>query len=327
MSLFSKKTKHAVAQPPKPQWRLWVENIVIPILLILAVRNNPIFGWYQVPSGSAEPNLLVGDRIWGNRLAYRYDNIKRGDLAIFDDPYFTFAPAGTVQYFWQRYVGLPLPMLGLGSGPDSWVKRVIALPGDTIEGRVESGKTVVYLNGKKLEEPYVNRLPLIYAEKKAGIIPVNYLGPIPVPEFLQYKSRFNKYVFDPTYALDQQPYYKLKPAEVVKSPLTGGPIFDRAFTPTLRDDYGSTVDKFGPFVVPPGKYWVMGDNRKNSGDSRMWLFLDEKAICGRAALIMYSLDSQEAFWFIDLFKHPLDFWMKIVRWNRCGKLLPNVEIE
>ncbi|MBM3892888.1 signal peptidase I [Candidatus Dependentiae bacterium] len=327
MSLFSKKTKKISMQPPKLQWRLWLENIVIPLLLILAVRNNPIFGWYQVPSGSAEPNLLVGDRIWGNRLAYRYDTIKRGDLAIFDDPYFTFAPAETFKYYWQRYVGLPLAIFGLGAGADSWVKRVIAIPGDTIEGRVEEGKTVVYLNGKKLEETYVNRLPLIYAEKKAGLVPFSHLGPIPVPDFLQYKSRFSKYVFDPAFALDQQPYYKLKPEEVVKSPLTGGPLFDRAFTPTLRDEYGSTIDAFGPFTMPPGKYWVMGDNRKNSGDSRMWLFLDEKNICGRAALIMYSLDSQEAFWFIDLFKHPIDFWTKIVRWSRCGKLLPKVDVE
>ena len=222
---------------------------------------------------------------------------------------------------------MPLPFFGLGAGADSWVKRVIALPGDTIEGRVESGKTVIYLNGKKLTEPYVNRLPLIYTQKKYGLVPFDHLGPIPVPEFLQYKPRLSKYVFDPAYALDEQPYYKLKPDEVVKSPLTGGPIFDRAFTPTLRDEYGATIDKFGPFVVPPGKYWAMGDNRKNSLDSRIWLFLDEKIIYGRAALIMYSLDSQEAFWFIDLFKHPINFWTKIVRWSRCAKLLPKVEIE
>jgi len=60
----------------------------------------------------------------------------------------------------------------------------------------------------------------------------------------------------------------------------------------------------------------MGDSRKNSVDSRWWLFLDEDFIHGRASFIIYSIDSQEAFWLFDLIKHPIDFWTKHVRWNR-----------
>ncbi|HLF66213.1 MAG TPA: S26 family signal peptidase, partial [Gammaproteobacteria bacterium] len=50
--------------------RQWIEAIVVAGFAVL-ILHNFIFGLYHVPTGSAEPTLLVGDRVWGNRLAYR----------------------------------------------------------------------------------------------------------------------------------------------------------------------------------------------------------------------------------------------------------------
>jgi len=64
-------------------------------------------------------------------------------------------------------------------------------------------------------------------------------------------------------------------------------------------------DNFGPVTVPPESYFVMGDNRDNSYDSRFWGFVNQKAIKGRAFIIYWSWNS-EAFG---------------VRWERIGSLL------
>lgn len=305
----------------KPWWRQWLEAVGMALFLALILRNF-VFGLYHVPTGSAESNILVGDRIWGNKMAYFYSDVKRGDLVIFDNPQFPLDRKGTLNYYWQRYIGFPIPLLGLGTGPDNWVKRVIAVPGDTIEGRIEDGKTAVYLNGTKLKEAYVNQFPLIYVEKDRGIIPFDTFGPLQVPSFLRREVRPAKYSFDPSKSLDEQPFYKLRPEEVMHHPLTGQPVLEHTGTPST-DYNGRVVDTFGPYVIPPGKYWVMGDSRKNSVDSRFWMFLDESLVHGRASFIIYSIDSEEPFWLFELIKHPIDFWTRSVRYDRFVRSVNN----
>ena len=60
----------------------------------------------------------------------------------------------------------------------------------------------------------------------------------------------------------------------------------------------------------------MGDSRRNSTDSRVWLFLDEDLIHGRASFIIYSIDSEEPFWLFELLRNPVRFFTKHVRFNR-----------
>ncbi len=54
-------------------------------------------------------------------------------------------------------------------------------------------------------------------------------------------------------------------------------------------------DKYGPVTVPPGKFFVMGDNRDHSYDSRFWGFADEHDVKGQATFIYWSWDSEASF--------------------------------
>lgn len=311
-----KKSYKQLHELTKPLWLQWVEAITIALVLALILRNL-IFGLYHVPTGSAEPNILVGDRIWGNKMAYYFGKVNRGDLVIFDNPEFDYDITSKVHSFWQKYIGIEIPLLGLHGGPDNVVKRVIALPGDVIEGRVEDNKTAIYLNGEKLDEPYVNTLPLLRVKKTTGFFPAGF----PVPCFLRQNTKLVNYTYDPEVSLDDQPYYKLKPQEIVIKNGSTEMILLNAFSPTYtlefgRQDFVYTVDNFGPFTVPEGMFWTMGDSRRNSRDSRYWKFLDEKFIHGRASFVIYSIDSEEPFWLFELIKHPIDFWTKKIRWNR-----------
>uniref|UniRef100_I2Q410 Signal peptidase I n=1 Tax=Desulfovibrio sp. U5L TaxID=596152 RepID=I2Q410_9BACT len=66
----------------------------------------------------------------------------------------------------------------------------------------------------------------------------------------------------------------------------------------------SRRDNFGPITVPEGKYFVMGDNRDESYDSRFWGFVDKEKIRGKAWIIYWSWDG------------PAD-----IRWSRIGRMV------
>lgn len=77
-----------------------------------------------------------------------------------------------------------------------------------------------------------------------------------------------------------------------------------------HDRYRPSRDNWGPLVVPRDKYFVLGDNRDNSEDSRYWGFVDREAIRGRPLFVYYSFAAGS----------PADFpWLDRVRWNRLGE--------
>jgi signal peptidase I len=92
------------------------------------------------------------------------------------------------------------------------------------------------------------------------------------------------------------------------------PRFDwqRAFLapPTRGQTYRPTRDAWGPIVVPEGHYFVLGDNRDNSLDSRYWGFVPRGLIKGQPLIIYYSFDRI----------HPFP-WIVDARWERVGELV------
>ena len=75
-----------------------------------------------------------------------------------------------------------------------------------------------------------------------------------------------------------------------------------------RSRYQATRDNWGPIVVPPGRYFLLGDNRDESLDSRFWGFLDPTRVKGKAELVYYSYERDS----LKPFR-----WLH-GRWNRIG---------
>jgi signal peptidase I len=186
--------------------REYFESIVVAVILALFIRTFVVQA-FKIPTGSMENNLLIGDHLLVNKFVFAptasglerallpVGEIHRGDVLVFKYP----------------------------EEPErDFIKRVIGLPGDTLEVREKR----VYINGTPLDEPYAH--------------------------FLQ--------------------------------PPQSGSSLHEVTSFDVRERYG-------PVTVPLDQYFMMGDNRDNSQDSRYWGFLRRDYVKGRALVIYLSLDS------------------------------------
>lgn len=265
----------------------WVQTLVVILPLAFIIRTWG-YGLYQVPSGSMETTMLVGESYFADKLSYLFSKPKRGDIISFDEPTYNYSK-NSIENWFQHY-------MAIFGGPQNWTKRVIGIPGDHIQGKIEDGKTVVYLNGKKLNEPYANKYPL-------------------VPTTMELRSDSWK-SYDKNYSYRDQPFYRMN-GHIVKAAqkMWEQQGYPKIKTPGMPLDRSSRESDVYDVQLKDGQYWVMGDNRLGSYDSRGWGVLDESFIHGKIVFRLFSIDVQGSWIILDLLTHPIDFWRR-VRWSR-----------
>jgi signal peptidase I len=125
--------------------------LLVAFVLALLIKTFLVQAFY-IPSASMENTLLVGDRVLVNKLVYRFHPPERGDIIVFEEPHPVDEPDRNP---FSAFVHWLTEGLGVSSNPEKdFIKRVIALPGETIE--VEQGR--VFIDGKEIREPYLNPL-------------------------------------------------------------------------------------------------------------------------------------------------------------------------
>ena len=171
--------------------------VAVAVVVAVVVKAFVAQAFY-IPSASMEPQLKINDRVIVSKLAYDLHAPRRGDIVVFRAPP-GLEKSPTPQHDpVLRALADAAQAVGLASSGTDLIKRVIALPGETVEGR--GGH--VLIDGRVLIEPY------------------------------------------------------LPP--------------------------GTLTSSFGPFVIPKGYVWVMGDNRNDSEDSRYFGAIPVRTIVGRA---------------------------------------------
>ena len=243
-------------------WRDW-RGLVFFVAIMLVFRSA-VADWNQVPSGSMKPGILDGDRIvvdklaWGLRLPFtdtrlaRWSAPARGDVVTFENPL-----DGRL-----------------------FVKRVVAVPGDRLAWR----RNALTVNGEA-----ARYAPLTAAETAALPIanPKRYHI---YREHLLGESRLVMLHQKPGVGASRQPRAG-RPARACPQFGAVAAAAGRVLAAAVCHcaDFGA-CSTLPEFTVPEGKYWMMGDYRDNSSDSRVIGFVDRRNIYGRAHAIAFSVD-------------------------------------
>jgi len=206
------KTETEAAKPAA--WREYAEALLVAVLLAFFIRSFVVQA-FKIPSGSMLPTLEIGDHLLVNKFLYgiRVPFIG-GRILDFKDP----ERNDVVVFIYPR------------DRSKDFIKRVVALGGDTIEVRNKR----LFINGERAEDPFGVYGPDIISRRR---------GP---------------------------------------------------------------RDNFGPFTVPEGEVFVMGDNRDASHDSRFWGTVPVTEILGKAFVLYWSWDA-----------HAFS-----PRWSRIGDRIP-----
>ena len=213
----------------------YVEAILFAFVVAFLIKNY-VFQNFKIPSSSMEQTMLIGDYLYGDRLKYYFTDPEREDFVIFqypadpEEPGLTTVENPNPQQRREDYFLLIKPIYWdkvnwkfIWHQKKNVVKRIIGLPGDTIQIYNKQ----VYINGELFKRDYEQYIDSSIIPRDKGNLKWN-------------------------------------------------------------NELMGSRDNFGPVIVPENKYFVMGDNRDVSADSRYWGFLDRKDITGTPLFIFFS---------------------------------------
>ncbi len=261
--------------------REWLEALIYAAIAAAIIRTF-IIEAYRIPTGSMEDTLLAGDFLFVNKFIY-------GARVPFTDwrlPKYKEVEAGDIVVF-------KFPK----EEDVNYIKRCVAGPGDTFKVKDKQ----IYLNGKLeplppdgkfLEGPLPPGYPDVNIYPRYSKFNRDNYGPITVP----YKgqtielNRKNFHLYRDLF------YYEGHEASLMGNAVAIDGKVSKTYT--IQQDY----------------YFMMGDNRDNSLDSRYWGFLPQSHVVGSALIIFWSWDPN-----INL----LNIFDKVasIRWNRPGMLI------
>lgn len=127
-------------------WRELPVLIIVALVVAVVIKTFVIQAFF-IPSGSMKETLQINDRVLVNKLAYRIGDISRGDIVVFDDPRGFEDDESTVGALIRNLA----ESVGLSTPKSEFIKRVIALPGQTIQ--IRDGTLTV--DGVPLVEDYL----------------------------------------------------------------------------------------------------------------------------------------------------------------------------
>lgn len=268
-------TKTKAEQLPPELRKTWIreyfESAVVTIIMALFGMTFVIQA-VKVPTGSMLNTILIGDHLLVNKFIFGLDGlglssilpqrpIRRGDIIVFKYP---------------------------NDPATNYVKRVIGLPGETIE--IRGAK--VLINGQELPE---NRF--------AG-------DPHLTPQLLP----------DSEAPLDTKPVDQNVPGATY-TVYYSGETLSGEYDPEERMLAGQKYGVEEPFKIPEGHYFVMGDNRENSQDSRYWGTVPRENVVGRALVVYWSLDSSRDANGNNTSGNLITDFLTRTRWKRMGTII------
>ncbi|MDR3611686.1 MAG: signal peptidase I [Ignavibacteriaceae bacterium] len=269
------------------------------ILLFLSMIIKGFFiDLYKIPSGSMENTLLIGDYIVLNKFAYAISTPHSIPFTDINLPFLNLTefkkPAGNdvIVFDFPGQLNEFYP-----PGPVNFVKRVIGQPGDTVEIK----DRVVYVNGVPLPQPAGTAFntDIIGKGKKD-------------PALFGLGKNWNIDNYGPVRVPKRGDIIELNKANIG----CWGMMINRELEKRTVSTEGSVITIGGTpaknYTVRKDYYFVLGDNRENSMDSRYWGFVPADNILGKAVMIYWSWDP-----FISI-AHFGEL-TKSIKWNRMFK--------
>ena len=290
-TIEEKKAPSSTRQFKKSVLREYFESAVVTLVMALFGMTF-IVQAVKVPTGSMKNTIWIQDHLLVNKFIFAPDRwniplfperqIKRGDIVVFKFP---------------------------KTPETNFVKRVIGLPGDTVE--YDSRTNTVYINGQQLPERRVYVDPQ-YNDDAAQLVPVRTDPDGQGAQWTVYYYQNEHDSVATTFNDDSATYGTRQPFKV---PVKGEPVPDEIRSDPQRQRIYD-ADNDGNY--DSDQYFCMGDNRDNSLDSRFWGTVPRSSIVGHAMFVYWSIDRNNDG---EGGSNPiLDFFTKS-RWSRTGKFI------